>query len=103
MSAGNAARDGWQQRSLIGLGSLVVLAPVFGWAASQTGYAEPMDNAAELAGAASQAVPTSVSLLPGYTLPGLGPHVGTFAAALLGTLLTLLLALAFGRTLARLS
>lgn len=89
----------WQRRSLAGLFGLVVLAPFFGWAAEQTGYAEPLDNAAELAGVASEAVPTGLSLFSGYALPGLGPYTGTLGGALVGTVLTLVLALAVGRLL----
>lgn len=78
----------------------MVLAPAFAWAAGQTGYAEPMENAAALAGAASEAVPTSVSLFSSYAVPGFGSHLGTLLGALLGTLLTLGLALVVGRLLA---
>lgn len=100
MSARSFARTPWQRRSLAGLLGLVVLAPAFAWAAGQTGYAEPMENAAELAGAASEAVPTSVSLFSSYAVPGFGSHLGTLLGALLGTLLTLGLALVVGRLLA---
>lgn len=99
MSARSFARSRWQRRSLGGLLGLVVLAPVFAWAAEQTGYAEPMENAAALAGAASQAVPTSVSLFSDYAIPGFGPQLGTLFGALLGTFLTLGLALVVGRIL----
>lgn len=100
MSVRSFAHTRWQRRSLAGLLGLVALAPVFAWAAGQTGYAEPMDNAAELAGVASEAVPTGLGLFPGYALPGLGTYAGTLGGALVGTLLTLALALAAGRLLA---
>ena len=100
MSVRSFARNRWQRRSLAGLLGLGLLAPVFAWAAAQTGYAVPMDNAAELAGAASEAVPTGISLFSGYALPGLGTYGGTLAGALLGTALTLALALGVGRLLA---
>ena len=99
MSVRSFTRIPWQWCSLIGLLGLVVLAPTFGWAAERTGYVEPMENAAALAGAASEAVPTSVSLFSGYALPGLGPHAGTLGGAFLGTLLTLTLAPGLGRLL----
>ncbi|WP_224336921.1 PDGLE domain-containing protein [Haloprofundus halobius] len=99
MSAESLRHSEWQRRSLVGLFGLAVLAPAFGWAASKTGYAEPMENAAEAVGAAS--APTTASILSGYTLPGAGPHVGTFGAALLGTTLTLGLAVGFARLLAK--
>jgi cobalt/nickel transport protein len=100
MSVRSFARTPWQRRSLAGLLGLVVLAPAFAWAAGQTGYAEPMENAAALAGAASEAVPTSVSLFSSYAVPGFGSYLGTLLGALLGTLLTLGLALVVGRLLA---
>ena len=100
MSVRAFARRDWQGRAVVGLLGLVVLAPVFAWAADRTGYAEPMDNAAELLGATSSADPAAVSLLSGYTVPGLGPQLGTLGAALGGTVSTLLLALAVGRLLA---
>jgi len=100
MSTRSLTRGRWQRRSLAGLLGLGLLAPLFAWAAGQTGYAEPMDNAAELAGVASDAVPTGVSLVSGYALPGLGTYGGTLAGALLGTALTLVLALGIGRMLA---
>ena len=100
MSVRSFAHVRWQRRSLAGLLGLALLAPGFAWAAEQTGYAEPMDNAAELAGAASEAVPTGLSLFSGYALPGFGTYTGTLAGALLGTGLTLALALVVGRLLA---
>lgn len=90
----------WQRRSLAGLLGLVLLAPAFAWAAARTGYAEPMDNALELAGATSEAVPTGISLFSGYALPGLGTYTGTLGGAVVGTVLTLVLALTVGRLLA---
>lgn len=100
MSAQSLAQVRWQRRSLAGLAVLVLLAPLFAWASSQTGYAEPMDHAVELVGAASNAVAPEFSLLAGYGIPGLGPHVGTLVAALFGTLLTLGLGIGFARLIA---
>ncbi|WP_435066917.1 PDGLE domain-containing protein [Haloplanus sp. C73] len=90
----------WQRRSIGGLLCLVALAPVFAWAANRVGYAEPMDNAVELAGASSEIVSTGASLFSGYALPGFGPYAGTFGGALLGTALTFAIALGLGRLLA---
>lgn len=100
MSVRSFAGVGWQRRSLAGLFGLVLLAPACAWAATRTGYAEPMDNAAALAGVASEAVPTGVAVFSGYALPGLGTYAGTLGGALVGTGLTLVLALAVGRVLA---
>ena len=100
MSVRSFTRVPWQWRSFIGLFGLVVLAPAFGWAAERTGYAEPIENAAALAGAASEAVPNSVSLFSSYAVLRFDPYIGTLLGALLGTLLTLALALGVGRLLA---
>jgi len=100
MSVRAVATVRWQRRSLALLLALVLLAPVCAWAATRVGYAEPMTNAAELAGVASEAAPTGHSLFSGYALSGLGTYAGTFGGALLGTGLTLVLALAIGRLLA---
>lgn len=100
MSVQTDSSDRWLARSIGGLVCLAVLAPAFAWAASRVGYAEPMDNAVELAGATSEIVPTGVSLFSSYALPWFGPHLGTLAGALLGTALTLGVAFGVGRLLA---
>lgn len=100
MSVRTGSSDRWLARSLGGLVCLAVLAPAFAWAASLVGYAEPMDNAVELAGATSEIVPTGVSLFSSYALPWFGPYLGTLAGALLGTALTLGVAFGVGRLLA---
>lgn len=100
MSVRSLTNDRGQRRSLVGLLCLVVLAPAFAWAAAQTGYAEPMDNAVELAGVSSDIVPTGISLFSDYAIQGLGTYPGTFGGALLGTVLTLGIGLGVGRLLA---
>jgi hypothetical protein len=91
--------QGWRRRSLVGVLGLVVLAPAFAWAAGRVGYTEPMTSAMELAGA--REAPTAVSLFSEYALPGLGQYAGTLGGALVGTAVTLGIALAVGRLLAR--
>ncbi|MDZ7746407.1 MAG: hypothetical protein U5K28_07785 [Halobacteriales archaeon] len=73
MSVRSFTRVPWQRRSLAGLLGLVLLAPVCAWAAARTGYAEPMDNAAELAGAASEAAPRVSVSSRGTRSPGSDP------------------------------
>lgn len=92
--------DSWVRTGLVVLLALVVLAPVFGWAAGQVGYAEPLENAAEATGATDAAVTYNPGLLPEYGVPGLGAAPGTLVAALVGTVLTLVVATGFGRALA---
>ena len=85
-------------RALLTLLVLTALAPVFGWAATSVGYAEPLEHAAAATGAAGAAT-ASVSLLSGYSLPGLSGGAGTLAAAVLGTILTLGVGVGVGRLL----
>jgi len=89
----------WLPRGLAALLVLALLAPVFGWAAGQVGYAEPLENAAEVTGASDDAESTGTAPLPDYGVAGLGSAAGTFVSAVVGTALTLLIALGIGRLL----
>jgi len=91
--------DDWLPRGLAILFVLVLLAPVFGWAAGQVGYAEPLENAAEATGATDDAESVGVAPFPDYAVPGLESTAGTFLSAVVGTALTLLVAGALGRLL----
>ncbi|ELZ31453.1 CbiM protein C-terminal domain-like protein [Halogeometricum pallidum JCM 14848] len=86
---------------MVGLLVLVALAPVFGWAAGAVGYVEPLERAAEETGAADAANPTISGVLPDYSVPGLGSSLGTLASAVVGTALTLAVAVGAGRLLER--
>jgi cobalt/nickel transport protein len=92
-------RPEWLPRALAALVVLTLLAPVFGWAAGQVGYAEPLENAAEATGATDHATAVGTALFPDYGVPGLGGATGTFVSAVVGTALTLLLGAAVGRVL----
>jgi len=89
----------WLLPALAVLVALTLLAPVFGWAAGAVGYAEPLENAAETTGAADSAEPVDIALLPDYGVAGLGASTGTFVSAVVGTALTLVVALGIGRLL----
>lgn len=91
--------DSWGRRALLGLLVLVVSAPVFGWASGVVGYAEPLENAAEETGASDAADPISPGLLPDYSVPGLSSPFGTLVSAVVGTALTLAVAVGVGRLL----
>jgi len=93
------ATSPWIKRTLVGLLILVVLAPVFGWAAGTVGYAEPLENAAEETGGDEAATTTLPGLFPDYAVPGLSSPVGTLVSAVVGTGLTLLVAVGAGRLL----
>ena len=94
-----SGRD-WLRSAVLVLLALVVLAPVFAWAAGQVGYAEPLEVAAEMTGATDDADPVHTGLMPDYGVPGLGGAVGTLVAALVGTTVTLAVATGLGRALA---
>ena len=80
---------------------LIMLTPVFGWAAGTVGYAEPLENAAEATGGHEAATQILPGLLPDYSVPGLSSPVGTFLAAVIGTALTFVVAGGTGRLLER--
>ncbi|MDT3433651.1 PDGLE domain-containing protein [Haloarcula sp. 1CSR25-25] len=92
-------RPDWLPRALAALLVLTLLAPVFGWAAGQVGYAEPLAIAAEATGATDHATAAGTALFPDYGVTGLGGATGTFVSAVVGTALTLLLGAAIGRVL----
>jgi len=96
----HAVERPWFRKGLAVLLVLVVLAPVFGWAAGQVGYAEPLENAAEETGATDHAVTLNPGLMPDYGVPGLGAASGTLVSAFVGTALTLVVATGIGRLLA---
>lgn len=89
----------WVKQATAGLLVLIVLAPVFGVASEAVGYAEPLENAAEMTGAADAATTTLPGLLPDYSVAGLGGPAGTLLSAVVGTALTLGVALGAGRLL----
>jgi len=89
----------WVRGAGLCLLALVVLAPAFAWASGAVGYAEPLEHAAAATGAADDAGTTIPGLLPDYSVPGLGPTLGTLISAVVGTALTLGVAVAAGRLL----
>lgn len=91
--------DSWLRGAALGLFVLVVLAPVFGWASSAVGYAEPLENAAEETDAVDFIEPINHGLLPDYSLLGLSSPLGTLVSAVVGTVLTLAVAVGVGRLL----
>lgn len=90
---------GWGRRALAMVLLLVLLAPAFAWASGAVGYSEPLENAAERTGATDDAITINPGLFPDYTVPGVGPWLGTLGSAVVGTALTLLLAVGLGRLL----
>ncbi|MFC6837740.1 PDGLE domain-containing protein [Halomarina ordinaria] len=99
-AAVDAARDA-PRRLLAVVAVLVALSPAFAWGAARVGYAEPLENAAELTGASDAAVTLVPALFPDYSVAGLGPYLGTLVAGAVGTALVFVLAVGVGRLLAR--
>jgi cobalt/nickel transport protein len=91
----------WVRPALAAVLVLVALSPAFAWGAEAVGYAEPLENAAEETGAADDARVLVPGLLPDYSVPGLGLIPGTILSGLVGSAVTLLLAVGVGRYLAR--
>jgi cobalt/nickel transport protein len=89
----------WLPKAVVVLLALVLLTPVFGWAAGQVGYSEPLENAAHATGATEDAESVASVPLPDYGVAGLGNSTGTLVSAVVGTGLTLLVALGIGRLL----
>lgn len=87
----------WFPRASATLGVLVILTPVFGWAAEAVGYTEPLENAAKETGAVGSADPVQIALMPEYSVSGLSMATGTLVSAVVGTALTLLIATLIGQ------
>ncbi len=69
------------------IAAMIAVSPLFAYAAELVGYAEPLENAAEIIGLEEN--PIYEGLLPDYTLPGLDPYVGTLIAGVVGTVIVL--------------
>ncbi len=81
--------------ALAAVAVMIVLSPLFAYAAELVGYSEPLENAAEMIGLHEH--PIYEGLLPDYTIPGLDPYLGTLIAGAIGTLIVLALGYAMTR------
>lgn len=90
----------WVRRGLVVVAVLIALAPVFGWAARQVHYAEPLEHAAATTGASDDVTTVHRGVLPDYGVPGLPAPLGTLVSGVVGTGLVLGIGLAAGRLLA---
>jgi hypothetical protein len=89
----------WLPWALLGLGGLILLAPVFDFAATAVGYTEPLGHAAAAAGAVDAEISVYSGLLPEYSVPGSESAMGTLVAAAIGTAITFIVAIGLGRLL----
>ena len=74
------------KKAYILIASLIILAPIFAWAADLVGYSEPLENAAEEAGA-SEHGGAYHGIFPDYTLPGINPYLSAMIAGIIGCLI----------------
>ncbi len=75
------------KRAWIAIGIMILLSPLFAYAAELVGYSEPLENVAEMLGAEENQEYTGI--FPDYTVPGLDPYIGTIISGIVGTILTL--------------
>ena len=87
--------------ALIVIGILLLLTPLFAWAADLVGYAEPLENAAEHLGAMEHETAIISGILPDYTIPGANPYVSAIVAGIVGCVIVLVIGILVGKALAR--
>lgn len=83
----------------IAIGIMIILSPLFAYAAEMVHYSEPLESAAEHLGAEEDQDYSGV--LPDYSVPGLDPHSGTLISGIVGTVITLGVALGIGKAFSR--
>ncbi len=71
------------------IAAMILVSPLFAYAAELVGYSEPLENAAEILGLTEH--PIYEGLLPDYSVPGLDPYTGTLIAGVVGTAIVLAL------------
>ncbi len=81
------------------LGVLILLSPLFAYAAELVGYSEPLENVAEKLGV--QENPIYEGLLPDYSVPGLDMFSGTLISAVVGTMVTMGIAFAVAKVISK--
>lgn len=75
------------KKAWIAIGVMILLSPLFAYAAELVGYSEPLENVAEMLGAEENQEYSGI--FPDYTVPGLDPYIGTIISGIIGTILTL--------------
>lgn len=88
------------RKSLILLAVLIVLAPVFAYAAELVGYSEPLENVAASLGV-EEGVSFYRGVMPDYTVRGLDPYLGSLVSAVVGSVLAFLVVYGVARVMRR--
>ena len=81
------------------LGVLIILSPLFAYAADLVGYSEPLENIAEKLGAEEKTLYEGI--LPDYSVPGLDMASGTLISAVVGALITMGVAFGVAKVISR--
>ncbi|NHV96820.1 MAG: metal transporter [Thaumarchaeota archaeon] len=77
------------KRAFFIVAALIILTPLFAYAAELVGYSEPLENIASNLGV--EETPFYKGILPDYTIGGLDPYIGTLISAVIGSALVFLL------------
>lgn len=87
------------KRALLVVAALIILTPLFAYAAELVGYSEPLENIASNLGVEENLL--YKGLLPDYTVGGLDPYIGTLISAVIGSALVFLLVYGFSHLMRR--
>jgi len=70
------------KKAYMAIAIMIILAPLFAWAADMVGYSEPLENAAEETGA--QENQTYSGIFPDYGVPGINPYLSALITGAIG-------------------
>ncbi|MEM1994430.1 MAG: hypothetical protein QXW32_02985 [Nitrososphaerales archaeon] len=84
------------RKALIAVVVLIILTPLFAYAAELVGYSEPLENVAAALGV-EEGEPLYGGILPDYKVSGLDPYVGTLISAAVGCAAVFLLVYSVSR------
>jgi len=84
------------KKAYVAIAIMLILAPLFAWAADMVNYSEPLENAAEETGAEENQ--SYSGLFPDYTVPGLNPYLSAMITGIIGV--AIILAVFYGAKMA---
>lgn len=89
------------RKVLIVIAVMVLLSPLFAWAAEVVEWADPLENVAERLGALEHEYAIISGLIPDYAIPGADPYASVIVAGIVGCLIVLGLGLIMSKVLQR--